>query len=152
LRIAIAPISVGSTRDRKVIHSPSEVLAAHARLATQYGDQASAVVADARARAQAEPIERVRNPEQKAHEAVSYAKDRGFEREAVSDERSLMRDALRRGMGDLTYSQVRRTFEQRLAGGEFQTVEPIKRPKAQWSSSPPWAAALDTHAAKRPRT
>ena len=31
-----------------------------------------------------------------------------------------MRDALRRGMGDLTYSQVRDNFEQRQATGEFQ--------------------------------
>ena len=31
-----------------------------------------------------------------------------------------MRDALRRGMGDLTYSQVRNNFKQRQATGEFQ--------------------------------
>ena len=31
-----------------------------------------------------------------------------------------MRDALRRGMGDLTYSQVRDNFEQRQTTGEFQ--------------------------------
>jgi hypothetical protein len=39
----------------------------------------------------------------RAQEAVSFARDRGFEREAVTDEREIMRDALRRGMGDLTY-------------------------------------------------
>jgi ATP-dependent exoDNAse (exonuclease V) alpha subunit len=31
-----------------------------------------------------------------------------------------MRDALRRGMGDVTYGQVRENFEQRQASGEFQ--------------------------------
>jgi ATP-dependent exoDNAse (exonuclease V) alpha subunit len=58
-----------------------------------------------------------------AHEAVSFAKDRSFEREAVTDERDIMRDALRRGMGDLTYEQVRMNFDQRHDSGEFQTVD-----------------------------
>lgn len=59
----------------------------------------------------------------RAQEAVSCAKERNFEREAVTDERDIMRDALRRGMGDLTFSQVRENFELRDGGGEFQTVD-----------------------------
>jgi ATP-dependent exoDNAse (exonuclease V) alpha subunit len=58
----------------------------------------------------------------RAQEAVSFAKDRGFEREAVTDEREIMRDALRRGMGDLTYSQIRDNFDQRHSSGEFKIV------------------------------
>jgi len=34
-----------------------------------------------------------------------------------------MRDALRRGMGDLTYNQVRENFNQRHGTGEFQIVD-----------------------------
>lgn len=60
---------------------------------------------------------------QRAQQAVSYAKDRNFEREAVTDERDILRDALRRGMGDLTYDQVRGNFDRRQGSGEFQTVE-----------------------------
>jgi hypothetical protein len=59
---------------------------------------------------------------ERAQEAVSFAKDRSFEREAVTDERAIMRDALRRGMGDLTYDQIRANFDQRHGSGEFQTV------------------------------
>jgi hypothetical protein len=33
-----------------------------------------------------------------------------------------MRDALRRGMGDLTYGQIRERFEERVTSGEFQSV------------------------------
>jgi hypothetical protein len=57
---------------------------------------------------------------------VTYARDRNIEREAVTDERALFRDALRRGMGDLTYSQVRANFDARVAAGEFQSV-PTKK-------------------------
>ena len=60
------------------------------------------------------------NSPERVQEAVTFAKSRNFEREAVTDERDIMRDALRRGMGDLTYSQVRDNFEQRQATGEFQ--------------------------------
>ena len=73
---------------------------------------------------------------QRAQEAVSFAKDRNFEREAVTDERDIMRDALRRGMGDLTYSQVRDNFEHRHAIGEFQTVEPARSTTPGGSSRP----------------
>jgi hypothetical protein len=53
---------------------------------------------------------------------VTFARERSFEREAVTDERALFRDALRRGMGETTYAQVRASVEQRLASGEFQLV------------------------------
>jgi ATP-dependent exoDNAse (exonuclease V) alpha subunit len=118
---AAAQIAAHSTRDRKEIHSPAEVLAAHQQIAAEYGNQADKVVMEARAQEQA----RKRNPEsslQVAWQAVTYARDRSFEREAVTDERDLYRDALRRGMGETTYSEVRAGFEARIATGEFQVV------------------------------
>src|SRR6516225_8060345 len=39
-----AEIAAHSTRDRKEVHSTAEVMAAHRRLATEYGHQAEAVV------------------------------------------------------------------------------------------------------------
>jgi hypothetical protein len=39
------------------------------------------------------------------------------------DERVLIRDGLRRGMGEITHGQVRSNLEARLASGEFQIVE-----------------------------
>jgi conjugative relaxase-like TrwC/TraI family protein len=115
-----AQIAAHSTRDKKEIHTPSEVRAAHRQLAAEFGNQADRVVSEARARAAAQEQTRVPNIPSRVQEAVTFAKSRNFEREAVTDERDIMRDALRRGMGDLTYSQVRDNFEQRQATGEFQ--------------------------------
>ncbi|WP_158941369.1 MobF family relaxase [Granulicella sp. S190] len=115
-----AQIAAHSTRDKKEIHTPSEVLAAHRQLAAEFGNQADRVVAEARAKASAQEQTRVPNSPERVQEAVTFAKTRNFEREAVTDERDIMRDALRRGMGDLTYSQVRDNFELRQATGEFQ--------------------------------
>jgi conjugative relaxase-like TrwC/TraI family protein len=116
-----AEIAAHSTRDRKEIHSPVEVMAAHRKLAADFGHQADAVVRAARERVQhqqkpANSIDRVR-------ESLTFSRDKNFEREAVVDERALIRDGLRRGMGEVTYGQVRSNLDARLASGEFQIVE-----------------------------
>ncbi|WP_035351417.1 MobF family relaxase [Edaphobacter aggregans] len=116
-----AQIAAHSTRDKKEIHSPAEVLAAHRQVAAEFGNQADRVVAEARQRGHGEE----RTPEAsqlRAREAVTYARDRSFEREAVTDERDIFRDALRRGMGEITYPEVRASFEALIASGEFQEV------------------------------
>jgi conjugative relaxase-like TrwC/TraI family protein len=122
-----AEIAAHSTRDKKLIQSPAEVLAAHRQLAAEFGNQADTVIAEARARSQGWVTERSSETTRKvAQEAVTYARDRNFEREAVTDERGLFRDALRRGMGEATYTEVRANFESRVASGEFQTVTGYK--------------------------
>jgi conjugative relaxase-like TrwC/TraI family protein len=118
-----AQIAAHSTRDKKEIHSPAEVLAAHRQIAAEFGNQADKVVTEARRRGQEQTQERSpESSQQVARQAVTYARDRSFEREAVTDERELYRDALRRGMSETTYSQVRAGFEARIAAGEFQLV------------------------------
>ena len=118
-----AQIAAHSTRDRKEIHSPAEVLAAHRQIAAEFGNQADRVVAEARERAQGHDHKLGReDSRQVAQQAVTYARDRSFEREAVTDERDLYRDALRRGMSETTYAEVRAGFEARIASGEFQLV------------------------------
>lgn len=47
-----------------------------------------------------------------------------------------MRDAMRRGMGDLTYPQIRDNFHQRLASGEFQAVEGRKHAAGRQFTTP----------------
>jgi conjugative relaxase-like TrwC/TraI family protein len=116
-----AEIAAHSTRDRKEIHSLGEMMVAHRRLAAEYGHQADAVVRAARERAQ-HPTHEV-NPQQRVRESVTFSRDKNFEREAVVDERAIVRDALRRGMGEITYAQVRGNLDARVASGEFQTVE-----------------------------
>jgi conjugative relaxase-like TrwC/TraI family protein len=118
-----AQIAAHSTRDRKEIHTPGEVLRAHRKIAAEFGNQADTVVSEARQRVLGQSEER--SPEisrLRARHAVTYARDRSFEREAVSDERAIFRDALRRGMGETTYPQIRASFEARVASGEFQAM------------------------------
>jgi conjugative relaxase-like TrwC/TraI family protein len=122
-----AQIAAHSTRDRKEIHSPAEVLAAHQQIAAEFGNQADKIVAEARERAQEhKPNLSREDTRQFARRAVTYARDRSFEREAVTDERDLYRDALRRGMSETTYAEVRAGFEARIAAGEFQLVTGYK--------------------------
>ncbi len=116
-----AEIAAHSTRDRKEIHSTADVMAAHRKLAADFGHQAEAVVRAARERLehQQTPV----NSVDRARESLTYSRDKNFEREAVVDERALIRDGLRRGMGEVTFSQVRGNLDARLAAGEFLTVE-----------------------------
>ncbi|HEX2918687.1 MAG TPA: AAA family ATPase, partial [Edaphobacter sp.] len=53
---------------------------------------------------------------------VTFARNKGFEREAVVDERALYVDALRRGMGEIRYPEVRASFEARITSGEFKQI------------------------------
>src|SRR5258708_6800534 len=95
-------------------------MAAHRKLAAEYGHQAEVVCA-ARERSQHRTQEV--NPQQRVRESITFSRDKNFEREVVVDERSLVRDALRRGMGEITYPQVRANLESRLVSEEFQAIE-----------------------------
>ena len=136
-----AQIAAHNTRDKKEIHTPAEVMEAHRQLAAKFGNQADRVVSQARERAHTQEPNRVPDPPQRAQKAVSYAKKRNFEREAVVDQRDIMRDALRRGMGELTFSQVRDNFEHRHAIGEFQTVAAQKHDTGLRLTTPETIAA-----------
>ena len=117
-----AEIAAHSTRDRKEIHSLGDTMAAHRKLAADFGNQAESVI-----RAASERLHRQQQTSSstvdRVRESLTFARDKNFEREAVIDERALFRDALRRGMGEITYPQVRINLEARLAKGEFLIVE-----------------------------
>lgn len=119
-----AEIAAHATRERKQELTPAQVLAAHRDIAEQYGNQPQQVVGDARQRAQLHE----HNPDRaaRAREAVTYARNSLFEREAVADERLIFRDALRRGMGETTYPEIRAEFEGRRQNGNFRSVESQK--------------------------
>ena len=114
-------IAAHATRDKKVILSPEQVLEAHRTLAASFGNQPETVVTQASQRAQTQD----RAPEQvtRAKEAVTYARTSNFEREAVIDERTLMRDALRRGMGETTFAHVKTEFDTRQSQGDFRQLK-----------------------------
>src|SRR5437016_1015093 len=79
-----AEIAAHSTRDRKEILSPREVLDAHRRLAAEFGNQPDTVVRAAQLRMQQEHVSI--NAAKSVQEAVTFARDKNFEREAVLDE------------------------------------------------------------------
>ena len=133
-----AEIAAHSTRDRKEIHSPGEVMAAHRKLAADFGHQADAVVRAARDRQQHQ--ERPANTVDRVRESLTFSRDKNFEREAVVDERALIRDGLRRGMGDITFAQVRGNLNARIASGEFQAVERAHMPGRQFTTAKTIAA------------
>jgi conjugative relaxase-like TrwC/TraI family protein len=132
-------IAAHSTRDRKEIHSPADVMAAHRKLAADFGHQSEAVVRAAHERFQHQ--EKPVNSVNRVRESLTFSRDKNFEREAVVDERALIRDGLRRGMGEITHDQVRAHLDARLASGEFQIVErPQSVPGRQFTTAKTIAA------------
>lgn len=114
-------------------------MAAHRKLADEFGHQAEAVVRAARERQQHQ--EKPGQTVDHVRESLTFSRDKNFEREAVVDERALIRDGLRRGMGEVTYSQVRANLNARLSAGEFKLVErPSNSPARQFTTAKTIAA------------
>ena len=134
-----AQIAAHATREKKQNLTREEVLDAHRRVAADYGYQPQQVVAEARERARTEQ----HSPDKtlRAKEAITYARDSLFEREAVAEERLIFRDALRRGMGETTYAEVRADFEARHERGEFRSVEGAKYASGRNFTTPETIAA-----------
>jgi conjugative relaxase-like TrwC/TraI family protein len=116
-----AHIAAHQTRDAKVDHSHAEMQQQHRRLAEAHGHQPARVVQAAKARAAA--VLEPQRPDRTAQVAITFAKDRNFEREAVVDERALLRDALKRSMGEVRVSVIKTAFDRRIATGEFVRVD-----------------------------
>ena len=134
-----AQIAAHSTRDRKQPLTAEEVLTAHKEMAASFGNQAQQIVATARARAQ----QQEREPQQvnRAKEAITFARDSIFEKEAVADERTILRDALRRGMGETSYREIRAEFDERREAGHFRSVQGLKHDSGRSFTTPDTIAA-----------
>jgi conjugative relaxase-like TrwC/TraI family protein len=119
---AAAQIAAHQTREAKLDVSHVEMQKRHQELADQFGNQPARVV---------EAVEhgRVRDLEQEprqpdvAHRAVTFARDRNLEREAVVEERALLRDALQRSLGEARIGDVKQEFDRRVERGEFIPVD-----------------------------
>ena len=116
-----AQIAAHTTRDRKQILKPEEVLAAHKAMAAEYGNQPERIVVAARERALSQQHGTGLHSDSRG--AVAFAKEKVFEREAVADERVIMREALRRGMGEVSFSEIQDEFKRRREEGEFRSVQ-----------------------------
>jgi conjugative relaxase-like TrwC/TraI family protein len=111
-----AQIAAHQTREGKLDLSHEEMRQRHREMAAWFGDQPEHVTQKAK-----ETTHRIEEdaPVEKAQSAVTFSKERNLEREAVSDERSLLRDALKRSMGDATLPHIKAEFEERIRAGEF---------------------------------
>ena len=134
-----AEIAAHATREKKQDLTKEQVLKAHREVAAEFGNEASRVVAEARQRS----IEQgVRQPSPvRAQEAMTFARDHLFEREAVADQRAIMTVALRRSMGEATFSAVRDEFSARRERGQFRTVTQRTYDSAQRYTTPEMLAA-----------
>src|SRR5271168_2482920 len=115
-----AQIAAHKTRQPKLELSQEEMQQRHQQMAEAFGNQPTHVMEAAVERGQR--IEQD-SPRTTAQSAVTFSKERNLEREAVVDERELLRDALRRSMGQATLTDVRSEVERRVNGGEFIGVE-----------------------------
>ena len=115
-----AQIAAHKTRQAKLELSRAEMQQRHQQMAEEFGNQPARAVAAATGR---ESRIEQDSPRTTARSAVTFSKERNLEREAVVDERELLRDALRRSMGEATLTDVRAEFERRAESGEFIGVE-----------------------------
>ena len=115
-----AQIAAHKTREAKLEISREEMQRRHREMAEAFGNQPGRVIGAARERT----IQAERDASHTtAQSAVTFSKERNLEREAVVEERELLRDALRRSMGEATLTEVRAEFEKRINAGEFIRVE-----------------------------
>ncbi len=118
-----AEIGAHRTREKKAHLQPEEMQRLNLALAAKYANDPREVVSAAEAlRRHSQGLSAVDRPFETASEAVSFARDRNIEREARVEERTLLRDALRRAMGEVSLNEVRENLEKRIARGEFVLV------------------------------
>jgi flagellar biosynthesis GTPase FlhF len=55
--------------------------------------------------------------------AVTFARDRTLERDAVVDERAILRDALQRSLGEARIEDIKREVDRRVERGDFVAVD-----------------------------
>src|SRR5579859_7936599 len=111
-----AQIAAHQTRGGKLELSHEEMQDRHKAMAAQFGNQPERVVEVARERREQLKEE----PGEKAiGQAVAYSREKNLERDAVAEERELLRDALKRSMGVATVAEVKAEFDKRVQAGEF---------------------------------
>ena len=110
-----AEIAAHSTRESKLNLNRQDLLALNRKLAAEYGNNPPEVVGKAIKRATGVYPDQTKA----AWEAVTWSRDRNFEREAVADERMVLRDALNRAQGQATLGALEGVLEQRIRSDEL---------------------------------
>ena len=117
-----AQIAAHQTRDDKLPSiTHEEMQQKHREMAVQFGQRPEHVIRAAHERQVEEQSPALKH--QTIESALTYSRERNLERHAVTDERELMRDALKRSMGDASFAEVRNKFENRAQSGDLIEVE-----------------------------
>jgi len=116
-----AQIAAHQTRDDKLpAITHAEMQQQHRDVAAQFGQQPEQVIRAAHERrVEQEPQEK----HQHLESALTYSQEKNLERHAVTDERELMRDALKRSMGEASFAEIRERFDKRVESGDLIEVE-----------------------------
>ena len=115
-----AQIAAHQTRDDKLPSiTHAEMQQRHRDVAAQFGQQPEQVIRAAHQRR----LEKDPPQKQRLESALTYAQEKNLERHAVTDERELMRDALKRSMGEASFAEIREKFEKRIQSGALVEVE-----------------------------
>jgi len=121
---AAAQIAAHQTRQAKLDVSHEQMQRRHQELAEQFGNQPATVVEAAEHQhdrhVEQEPH---REPADAARRAVTFARDRNLEREAVVEERAMLRDALQRSFGEARIEDIKQEVDQRVDRGDLIAVE-----------------------------
>lgn len=123
-----AQIAAHRTRDRKLEVSHEEMQRRHQEMAEQHGNQPARVTEQAQARAREIENASEEQKQRDIRQALHYARERNLERDAVNDERDIMRDALKRAMAEASFAEVRQQFEREVK--ERQLIELERQPGA----------------------
>jgi predicted ribonuclease YlaK len=94
----------------------------HQELAEQFGNQPRQVV-DGAEHQRAHQADHERDQTHAARTAITFARDRNLEREAVVEERAILRDALQRSLGESRGDDIKDEVERRVERGEFLAVQ-----------------------------
>jgi conjugative relaxase-like TrwC/TraI family protein len=115
-----AQIAAHQTRDDKLPSiTHAEMQRMHKEMAERFGNQPEHVIRAAHS----QEVGRNVPSHQHLEVALTYAQDKNLERHAVTDERELMRDALKRSMGEGSFAEVRGRFDKRIESGHLIEVE-----------------------------
>jgi conjugative relaxase-like TrwC/TraI family protein len=114
-----AQIAAHRTREAKQKLPAEEMLSHHHEIAARFGHEADRVVAQAKQNSISLKAEANEDTRKFAQQAMTYARDKQTEREAVFEERELLTDALKRSMGQCTLQEIHEIFEARKRAGEF---------------------------------
>ena len=119
---AAAQIAAHQTRDDKLpAITHKEMQQKHREMAAQFGHQPEHVIHEAQGHQVKD-----QGPEQKQQSiesALTYSTEKNLERHAVTDERELMRDTLKRSMGEANFAEVHQQFQNRVQSGDLIQVE-----------------------------